>query len=75
MPYMRTTIKINDKIYKAVKHQAAETGESISSIIEDAVKFQVLEDLADTEAIKKRESEPKTDFKQFVNELKEDGLI
>lgn len=75
MHCMRTTIRINDKIYKAIKHQAAETGDSISSIIEDAVKLQVLEDLADAEATKKRANEPTRNFNDFVKELKEDGLI
>lgn len=72
---MRTTITLNDKIYKALKIRAAESGETISTMIEDAVKEQILEDLDDLLAVKEREDEPAIDFKNFVKELKADGLI
>ena len=72
---MRTTITLNDKIYKALRIRAAESGETVSALVEDAVKEQVLEDLGDLQAVKERENEPAIDFKVFVKELKADGLI
>lgn len=72
---MRTTITLNDKIYKALRLRAAESGESISSMIEDAVKYQVLEDAEDMQTLKERENEPAVDFQTFLNELKADGLL
>ena len=72
---MRTTITLNDKIYKALRIRAAESGETISAVVEDAVKEQVLEDLDDLQTVKKRENEPAIDFKTFVKELKADGLL
>lgn len=72
---MRTTITLNDRIYKALKLRAAESGESISNMVEDAVKYQVLEDLEDIQTLKERENEPAIDFKTFVKELKADGLL
>ena len=72
---MRTTITLNDKIYKALRLRAAESGESISSMVEDAIKYQVLEDAADMQILKERENEPAVDFQTFVNELKADGLL
>ena len=72
---MRTTITLNDKIYKAIRIRAAESGESVSSVIEDAIKEQVLEDLDDLEAVKERENESALDFRVFVKELKADGLL
>jgi len=72
---MRTTITFNDKIYKALKIRAAESGESVSSVIEAAVKEQVLEDLEDLQSIKERENESAIDFHLFVKELKADGLL
>jgi plasmid stability protein len=73
--YMRTTITLNDKIYKALRIRAAESGETVSALVEDAVKEQVLEDLDDLQTVKKRENEPAIDFKVFVKDLKADGLI
>lgn len=72
---VRTTITLNDKIYKALRIRAAESGESVSSVIEDAIKEQVLEDLDDLQTVKERENESALDFRMFVKELKADGLL
>lgn len=72
---MRTTITLNDKIYKALRIRAAESGETVSAMIEDALKEQVLEDLDDLQTVKERENEPSMDFRTFVKELKADGLL
>jgi plasmid stability protein len=72
---MRTTITLNDRIYRALRIRAAESGETVSAVVEDAVKEQVLEDLDDLQTVKERENEPAIDFKVFVKELKADGLL
>lgn len=72
---MRTTITINDKLFRALKLRAAESNESISSIIEDAIKFQMLEDIEDIEIAKKRENEPTHTFDELVAEFKSEGLL
>lgn len=35
---MRTTIRIDDSLYRAAKAQAARTGRTVSDLIEDAVR-------------------------------------
>jgi len=35
---MRTTIRIDDDLYRSVKQRAAATGRSISEVLEDAVR-------------------------------------
>lgn len=72
---MRTTITLNDNIFRALKIRAAETNETVSGIVEDAIKEQLLEDLEDLQAIKEREMEPTIDLATFVKELKADGLL
>ena len=72
---MRTTITINDKIFKALRIRAAESGETVSTVVEDAIKEQVIEDLSDLQTVKTRENESAIDFKTFVKELKADGLL
>lgn len=72
---MRTTITINDKLYKALKIQAVESGSTISSLVEDAVKYQILEDLGDIEEAKRRENEPTYSFDELVAEFKREGLL
>jgi hypothetical protein len=72
---MRTTITLNDKIYRALKIETAEFDASISSLIEVAVRNQLLEDLEDLRAVKDRGSEPEINFKTFVKELEAAGLL
>jgi predicted CopG family antitoxin len=72
---MRTTITLNDNIYQALKIEAAEFDESISSLIEVAVRNQLLENLEDLRAAKDRESDSKVNFKTFVKELEAAGLL
>ena len=72
---MRTTITLNDKLYRALKLRAAESNETISSIVEDAVLFQMLEDLDDIEEAKRRENEPSQSFDELIAEFKDEGLL
>lgn len=72
---MRTTITLNDKLFRALKMRAAESDESISQLVEEAVKYQVLEDLEDIEDAMKREGEPIYSFDNLVNQFKAEGLL
>ncbi len=72
---MRTTVTINDKLYKALKQRALDSDDTISAVIENAVKYQVLEDLEDLEDAKRRASEVSYSFNELVDELKAEGLL
>ena len=72
---MRTTITINDKLFRALKVRAAESDESISQIVENAVKYQILEDLEDIEDATKRQQEPAYSFDELVRQFKAEGLL
>lgn len=72
---MRTTITINDKLYRALKMRAADSDATISQLIENAVKYQVLEDLEDIEDAKKRKQEPSYSFDGLVAQFKAEGLL
>ena len=72
---MRTTITLNDKLFRALKMRAADSDNSISQLVEDAVKYQILEDLEDIEDAVKRESEPAYSFDDLVSQFKAEGLL
>ena len=72
---MRTTITINDKLFRVLKIRAAETDESISQLVENAVKYQVLEDFEDIEDAVKRQEEPTHLFDDLVAQFKTEGLL
>ncbi len=72
---MRTTITLNDKVFRALKLRAVETDESISKLVEDAVKYQLLEDLEDIEDAVKREKESVHSFDDLVSQFQAEGLL
>ncbi len=72
---MRTTITMNDTVFRALKIRAAESDESVSKIIEDAVKYQVLEDLQDIEIANSRVNEPRYSYDAVADKFKREGLI
>lgn len=72
---MRTTISINDKLFRSLKMRAAETDQSISAIVEDALKYQLLEDAEDIEDASKRSGERELTFSELVATYKSEGLL
>ena len=72
---MRTTITINDKLFRSLKMRAADSSVSVSKLVEDAVKFQILEDLEDIEDANKRTDEPEYSFDSLVKQFKAEGLL
>lgn len=72
---MRTTVTINDKLYKALKLRAVETDSSVSSLIEDAIKFQILEDFEDIQTAKKRANQDEFLFEDLVKQYKAENIL
>ena len=72
---MRTTLTINDDLFRALKVRAAETDETVSQLIEDAVKYQLLEDAEDIEDAVARDHEPTYSFDDLVKKFKAEGLL
>lgn len=72
---MRTTISFNDTVFRALKMRAIESDESVSKLVEDAVKYQLLEDLEDIEDAQARENEPVYSFDDLVAKFKTEGLL
>jgi hypothetical protein len=48
MPKVRTTIRIDDELYRAVKERAARTGRTVAEIVEDAVRRSLTDGPRDT---------------------------
>lgn len=72
---MRTTITLNDTIFKALKMLSVETDKTMSELVEDAVKYQILEDLKDIKDVESRAKEPTYAFDELVKKLKTEGLL
>jgi len=71
----RATIYFDPEIHRALKLKAASTDQSISEMVNAAVRLALAEDAEDLEAFEERASEPDVDFETFVKSLKRSGKI
>ena len=71
----RATVYFDEDLHKALTIRAAETAASVSSLVNDAVKAVLAEDLDDLESFRAREAEPTVDFETFLKKLKRNGKI
>ena len=71
----RATVYLDPEIHKALKLKAASSDQSISEMVNDAVRLALAEDAEDLESFDARVSEPETDFDSFVKTLKRSGKI
>ena len=66
---------MDPEIHRALKLKAASTDQSISEMVNEAVRLALAEDAEDLEAFEARVSEPDVDFDTFVKSLKRSGKI
>ena len=71
----RATIYIDPDLHKALRLKAVETSQSVSAIVNDAVKRSLMDDEEDLVAFEKRASEPLISFEDTLKELKRRGKI
>jgi predicted DNA-binding protein len=72
---MRTTLNIDDKVFKRLKAHSVAQSVTMSSYVEQAVINQMLEDLEDIEDAEARASEVSISYDQLVSSLKADGYV
>lgn len=71
----RTTIYFDPLIHKILKLKSAQTERSVSEIVNDALRNDLLEDQEDLETFKKRESESSVSYEVLLKKLKTHGKI
>ena len=71
----RATIYFDASLHKALRLKAAATEQSISDVVDEAVRALLAEDAEDLQALKERAAEPMISFEAFVQELKAEGAI
>jgi len=71
----RTTIYLDAHIHHALRIKAAETENSMSELIEDAIKTSLAEDSIDLAAFEERKNEPSLAFEDVLKRLKRSGKI
>ena len=71
----RATVYFDPEIHRALKIKAATTSQSISEIIDAAIRLELYEDEEDLRAFEERKNEPSMAFEDVLKELKRNGKI
>lgn len=71
----RATVYLDPDLHKALRLQSIETSQSVSALINAAVRDELAEDLGDLALFDARENEPVVEFEDFVKGLKRDGIL
>jgi len=71
----RATVYFDESLHKALRLKATETDQSISDLVNTAVRTTLLEDAEDLAAFRERAKEPTVAFEDLVRDLKRRGKL
>lgn len=73
----KATLYLDTDLYKAMKLRAVESGQSVSALMNDALKAQLSEDLEDIQSIRHRLAlrETPITFEDALQKLKVNGQL
>ena len=73
----KATLYLDTNMYKALKMRAVESGQSVSSLMNEALQAQLSEDLEDIQTIRSRLAKKETplSYEVALAELKKNGSI
>jgi hypothetical protein len=71
----RATIYFDPAVHKALRLKAAETDQSVSELVNLAVRRSLAEDADDLQAFRDRADEPTMKFEDFVRDLTKRGQL
>jgi len=71
----RATVYLDPELHKALRLKAVETSQSVSKLVNDAIKESLAEDAEDLVSFEERVKEPVISYETMINRLKKDGRI
>lgn len=71
----RSTVYFESDIHQALKVKAATTHQSVSQVVNEAVRVALREDQEDLKAVNQRVEEPTISYEALLDELKSHGKI
>ena len=71
----RSTVYLDPELHRALRIKAAETERSISELVNEAVKYALIEDSLDLKSFEERKDEPLVRFEDVLKRLKKNGKI
>lgn len=71
----RATVYFEENLHKALRLKAAETEQSISDLVNTAVRKTLAEDAEDLQAFRDRIKEPTLAFEDLIRDMKQRGQL
>lgn len=71
----RATVYFEPALHRALRVKAAETEQSVSELVNAAVRSSLAEDADDLAAFEERAKEPNLDFEEVLKDLKRRGEL
>lgn len=71
----RATVYFDPDVHRALNRKATQSAQSVSHVVNEAVRIALLEDSEDLKAFRVRASEKTLDFADVVKSLKRRGKI
>jgi predicted transcriptional regulator len=71
----RATVYLDPELHRALRIKAAETDQSISDLVNAAVRHTLAEDAQDLAAHRGRAKEPNLDFQSVLKDLRRRGKL
>ena len=71
----KATLYLEESVHRAVRLKAAETQQSMSDLVNDALRAALREDLEDIADWNERRTEPTVSYDEMLKSLRADGTI
>jgi hypothetical protein len=71
----RATVYLDPELHKALRLKAVETSQSVSELVNNAIREALAEDAEDYAAFEERVREPLISYNEMIKRLKKDGRI
>ena len=71
----RATVYFDTQVHQALSRKAVQSDQSVSHIVNEAVRISLAEDAEDLKAFRERASEKSLDFADVVKSLKRRGKL
>ena len=71
----KATLYLDDDLHRALRLKAAETRESMSGLVNEALRVLLAEDIEDISDWNDRKSERPISYEEFLKQLEADGTI
>ncbi|MDQ7050637.1 MAG: hypothetical protein Q9M92_14330 [Enterobacterales bacterium] len=71
----RSTVYFESEIHQALRIKAATSHQSVSELVNEAVRVALSEDLEDLKAFSQRVNEPTFSYEELLEDLKSHGKI